>query len=164
MQQAPNNSPAQHLQSILLQVLPNKQYQLPRALLTVNEKQSSDPISEYLTVDMSKPLTFDGSKSATGSATKLKYFWDFGDGQSSTDGVVIHHYEQQKKSEIVFAVLRVTNNDGFMSDTYAQINNPESTPTGRYSCRIYFNCSSRSRYVEPKKKLMIYGREDVLFI
>jgi hypothetical protein len=43
--------------------------------------------------------------------------------------VVIHHYEQQKKSEIVFAVLRVTNNDGFMSDTYAQINNPESTPS-----------------------------------
>src|SRR5581483_363653 len=75
--------PPQVLQSIMLYIVPEKEYKLPKSVILVNGKGSKDPVTDVLIYKFGDTFTFDGSKSEGGDSTITSYFWDFGDGQTS---------------------------------------------------------------------------------
>ncbi len=110
----------QVVQSVLLNVLPDKSYKLPKAVIKVNGQGSLDPLIDVLVFKFGDSLSFDASSSISISPI-TSYFWDFGDGQSSDKDKVTHLY--QKDKQLNFPLLRITNKDGFLSDAYVEIDN-----------------------------------------
>lgn len=108
------------MQSVLINILPDKEYVLPKAVILVNGKQSTDPLSEPLLFSFADMLLFDGSKS-TSSNDITSYFWDFGDMSSSKQKKVGYLYKDDLR--IVFPVLRITDKNGFISDAFIQVDN-----------------------------------------
>jgi hypothetical protein len=106
-------------QSILLHVLPNKSYMLPQAKIMVNKLKSSDPFE----LSLDKELIFNASDSTAQTSIK-EIIWDFGDGMSAKGKQVAHTYDIQKNPvTLVFVTLRVITTDGFIADSFVQINN-----------------------------------------
>lgn len=117
---AHDGTTVQMIDSTFLNILPYKDYQLPQATFTVNGFRSKEPLVDIASLDFAKEAYFDASFS-TSSNSIISYFWDFGDTTSSTGGKTHHLYSQ--KLRMVFPLLRVTDKNGFISDTYIQINN-----------------------------------------
>lgn len=113
----------QLLESALVQVLPNKNYQLPTSVITVNGKRSSNPVTDILTFPLNQPLQFDGSASSSKSSHIVSYFWDFGDEKTATGVKLMHIYSSTLDLPQAFPVLRVTDANGFFTDSYLQIQN-----------------------------------------
>lgn len=111
----------QLLESVLFHVLPNKQYKLPTSVITVNGKQSKDPLVNTLSFSYNNPIHLDGSSSEKGSVPIKSYFWDLGDSTHATGNRQDHTYKADLR--IVFPVLRVTDENGFISDSFLQVNN-----------------------------------------
>lgn len=107
----------QLLESALINVVPDLNYQLPNAAILVDGQQSSDPLTDILNVDFTKPVSLDGSKSTSASSI-TSYFWDFGD-QTKGNGIVVTHTYKTDSNQ-VFAVLRITNSDGFFADQFVE--------------------------------------------
>ncbi len=118
-----NNEEPQLLQTTFLSIVPNKEYKLPKAVIVLNGRQISSPLTDVVNLDLNKQqeVTFDGTKSVAPSSKIVSYFWDFGDGSSSTESVVKHIIKQ--KGQLVFPLLRIKDSDGFIADTYVQITN-----------------------------------------
>lgn len=119
----PNTKPL--LQAILITVLPNKNYRLPQAQITVDNKKIIDPSSSSLTLT-SNDVRFDAGNSKPGSAKIVSYFWDLGDGTSSQKKSLSHSYSDQNQLYI-FPMLRVKDANGFISDTYVQLERTAKT-------------------------------------
>lgn len=117
----------QPLQAILINIVPNKDYQLPKAVIKVNKRIINDPDQP---LEIAKgDVELDATSSKPGSAKITNYFWDLGDGKDSAQSVLKYSYEDLNKTYI-FPMLRVKDANGFISDTYAQLEIlPESQTT-----------------------------------
>jgi hypothetical protein len=124
------NDQPQILQSTLINILPDKNYQLPVAVIKVNGAISKDPLIDYFTLDMKKEVNFDASGS-TSSSKIVSYTWDFGDAESG-NGVSLKHKITKDLSQ-VYPVLRIKNEDGFMADSYVEIKEGEENQNNMQS-------------------------------
>ena len=110
----------QLLESVLVNVLPasptggpDKNYQLPKAVIKVNGQQSRDPLTDILQFNFQDKLQFECSKSDC--------FWDFGDQKSGFGPTQTHEYPSDLSQ--VFVVLRVKDENGFIADNFVEIQN-----------------------------------------
>lgn len=104
----------QMIESALINVLPDKNYQLPKAVISVNGKQSKDPLTDILHFNLHDNLQFECSGG-------ISCFWDFGDQTSAYGKTQTHKYATNLSQ--VFVVLRVKNADGFIADNFVEIKN-----------------------------------------
>lgn len=123
----------QLFESALFNILPGENYQLPKAVIKINGQESKDPLAGFFELNLSKNVNLDASLSRAGSNPIASYFWDFGDQQSSTQKVVDHSYPSNVAQ--VFPVLRIKDANGFIADSYSEIentsaNNPLSNNSG----------------------------------
>ncbi len=110
----------QLLESVLINVLPDKNYALPQAEILVNGRTSKDPLTDIIKADFKDSIALDGSKST--SANKItEFFWDFGDQKSSSGDKQNHRYTPDLSQ--IFMLLRVKDNNGFIADNYVEIQN-----------------------------------------
>jgi hypothetical protein len=121
-----NQPPTQFIDSFLLHIVPNKNFSdFPQAVIQVNGKPANtDPKYNLVKLDFQKPVTFDASLSKSQSGKITAYFWNFGDGQSSTAIQQTHTYGTR---DFAAVVLRVKDSNGFISDSFVGIR--ESTET-----------------------------------
>jgi len=113
------------LQAILLNIVPNKNYKLPKAIIKVNGETIEDPNSSIPLNE--KKITLDASSSVEGSAKITSYFWDIGDGKSTHQRIFEHSYTDYNKTYI-FPLLRVVDANGFINDTFVQLEKAPSAP------------------------------------
>lgn len=111
----------QLLQSTFLNILPNHNYLLPKAVITVNGLTPKDPLTDILTANFKETLNFDATKSQVTNGQIVSYIWDFGDGKTDTQAKTTHQYTSDLNQ--TFPVLRIKDSNGFISDTYAEIEN-----------------------------------------
>ncbi len=107
------------IQSVMLNIVPDKNYQLPKSNIVVNGWESKDPLTDMLESSFEAEYKFDGSKSSGGSSKIVEYFWDFGDGKSGEGPKANHRYTTNPYT--VFPLLRVKTEDGFIADSFVQI-------------------------------------------
>lgn len=148
----------QLLESALVQVLPNKDYQLPISVIKVNNQHSSDPVKDILTFPPNQTLQFDGSESTSKSSKIVSYFWDFGDENTTTGVKQTHSYTLDLPQ--VFPVLRVTDANGFFADSYLQIQNKVGAQQDTQTDSTKITKSSESS----NKLLYIVGGVGILVI
>lgn len=117
---------ARLMESILLNILADKNYKLPKAAATVDGQTPKDPLLDTLKADFSKELKFDAAKSDGGGAKIAEYLWDFGDTKTSNKQEVGHKYGTGHLA--FYIVLRVKNADGFINDGFVQIQNTKFQP------------------------------------
>lgn len=108
-------------ESVLVTILPNSNYQLPQARIYVNNKGVHDSLTDYVWVDFSQEMQFDGLRSQAGSSAIVSYLWDFGDQKSATKARIVHAYD--KTTGQSYPILRVIDANGFISDTFIELNN-----------------------------------------
>ncbi len=112
----------QLIQSILINVIPDENYQVPKVEIRINGKTSKDPLIDIFYIPFSEKINFD----ATGLQSQskiIKYMWDFGDSQYAEGPSVTHAYSKDLPQQQVFPILRVVSQDGFFTDSYVQITN-----------------------------------------
>jgi len=118
------------LQAILINIVPDKDYKLPKAIIKINNREVKDP-NQPVQVS-NKSITLDGSSSKNGSAKIISYFWDKGDGESTPEQKFKDTYSGINEV-YVFPMLRVKDANGFINDTFVQIDmsstNESSRPT-----------------------------------
>jgi hypothetical protein len=117
------------LDSVMLQILPDKNYRLPKPYIAVNGIVRSNSLTDVLSVSFTKPIKFDASLSEQGSSKIATYFWDFGDGKTSDKTVTYHSYE--KSAKMFFPFLRLIDENGFIVDSFVQLNNDYYPNPGR---------------------------------
>ncbi len=110
----------QLLESVLVNILPAGNYSLPQTIISVNNKQSKDPLVDILQFDFKDNLSLDGSLSKSSSEI-TEYFWDFGDQKSDTGAKKEHRYPKDLSQ--TFIVLRIKNKDGFIADNFVEVQN-----------------------------------------
>ncbi len=116
----------QLFQSVLLNVLPDASYQLPKAKILINGKTSSDPLVNTLKFEYGQKLSFDAGQSTAPSSKIVSYFWDFGDSQTSNDAKTTHTYSKDLPQQQVFPVLRTRDENGFIADNFVEVDNRQS--------------------------------------
>lgn len=121
----PNTKPL--LQAVLLNVLPNKDYKLPKAKITVNGKTVKDPLNDTLSFPQGTTITLSAAASTVGSSPITSYLWDSGDGRSSNKKTFPLQYSSDKA--YVFPLVRIKDAKGFISDAYVQIENTSEKTT-----------------------------------
>lgn len=114
------------IESVLINILPNKDYQLPLARLSINNSLVSDPFNDSSNASFRNPINFSAEESL-GPGT-LKFIWDFGDGTTGSTGSVIHKYADT--TQVIFPILRAIDANGFYSDTYARLYNTDINTVG----------------------------------
>ncbi len=110
----------QIIESILVNIVPNKNYLLPQAKIIVNDKFSKDPLTDILQFSFQDKLEFDARKSS-GQASIVEFFWDFGDQKSAFGPTQTHQYPNDLSQ--TFVVLRVKDKNGFLGDAFVEIQN-----------------------------------------
>jgi hypothetical protein len=108
----------QLIQSMIINIVPSKDFKLPKAVLLINGRQSKDPLTDTLQAKFNQEFEFDGAMSES-DAPITEYIWDFGDGQLSAGAKISHKYTTNPYT--VFPVLRIKTSDGFIADAFAQI-------------------------------------------
>ncbi len=109
------------IHSVLINILPDNNYQLPIAVIKINNQKSNDPLTDILKVDFNSDINFDGSDSVTGSSKIVSYFWDFGDEESSNSKVVNHSFSKKTGLSQAFPLLRIKDENGFIADAFVEI-------------------------------------------
>lgn len=120
-------SEPQLLQSTLLHIVPSKDYKVPKALISINRILITDPLMQVQTLSFDNEVQLSAEKLESDSPI-IEYTWDFGDENVlKTDKPTVAHRYNEKDFPyglpIVFPILRIKNKDGFIADTFAQINN-----------------------------------------
>ncbi|HSW76212.1 MAG TPA: PKD domain-containing protein [Candidatus Saccharimonadales bacterium] len=115
------NTPDQLIESLLINIVPDKNYQLPKSAIKVNGKSSNEKNYNILDFDLVNSLSFDGSGSYSKSSQLVKYSWDFGDDKTGNGISSNHEYELPQAFATV--VLRVYDQNGFFADSYVNIRN-----------------------------------------
>jgi hypothetical protein len=114
---------SQLIQSVLINILPNNNYQLPKPVIKINNRQSKDSLIDVLYLPFGTNLEFDASQSEASSSKIVSYTWDFGDSSSTNQPRAAHLYSKDMPQQQVFPVLRLKDSNGFIADTYVQITN-----------------------------------------
>lgn len=112
----------QLIQSTLINILPDQNYQMPQSKIKVNAQESTDPLIDIIQVDFSKAISFDSSLS-TANGEIVEHFWDFGDGKTSNEQNPTYSYDPEMIQ--VFPVLRVKDSNGFIHDSFIEISETE---------------------------------------
>lgn len=120
----------QLIQSTLINILPGKNYQMPQSKMTVNGKSSKDPLTDIIKIDLKKAVQFNSSQSIATDGVS-EYLWDFGDGKTSNEVNPMHTYEADTMQ--VFPVLRVKDKNGFIHDSFLQLESSEDASLGARS-------------------------------
>lgn len=96
---------------------------MPKAVIKINGKTSSDPLTDVLKFKLDESLQFDASSSEAKSSRIVSYFWDFGDQKKSSESLLKHSYD--KTLTQVFPALRVKDSNGFIADSFVEIENSQ---------------------------------------
>ncbi len=123
----------QLFQSVLLNVIPDTNYQLPKAKISIEGKTSREPFLDILKFPFGTKLNFDASGSTAPSSKIVDYFWDFGDSQSAGGEKVSHTYSKDLPQQQVFSVLRTRDDNGFIADTFVEVDNRKGESTSATS-------------------------------
>ncbi len=115
------------LQTTMIHIVSDKDYAIPKAIISVNGQQIRDTLVDIMYLPLSKPVIFDASKSTSGSKI-VSYQWDFGDKvfKETKESKITYQYRLENYKyglPLAFVVLRVKDENGFIADTYVQINN-----------------------------------------
>lgn len=105
--------------TVQLDIVSTSDYKRPIAKMQINNKFIEDPMRDTVEIQPAKPVAFDGSTSV---GKIVKYQWDFGDEKSSDKKIVKHRYSRD--SYFPVPVLRVTDENGLVNDTYVMVNLP----------------------------------------
>lgn len=108
-------------ESVQIDILPNRDYKLPKAVITVNGKKIEDPLKESLNIDLNKEITLDASESVSGSSKIVEYGWDFDDGKTSKSAKSEHRYKLPQY--YASPGLYVKDENGFISYTFVNLTN-----------------------------------------
>jgi hypothetical protein len=106
-------------ESVLLQVIPNKDYKIPQAVIKVNDKKGTNENYNILDFDLNNALSFDASGSVPGTAKIVKYTWEFGDDKSGKGKSV-------RPQAFATVVLRIEDENGIFSDAFVNLRNSGS--------------------------------------
>jgi hypothetical protein len=117
--------PVQLVESVQLNILPDKKYILPQATIVVNELRSPHPLQDSLQVDLHRPIQFDASLSQSPSSDVVEYIWDFGDGHSLRGEKVTYTYTSPPFYTPV--ALQIKDRNGFISQTLVGLRNGVET-------------------------------------
>jgi len=117
------------LQTVLVNILPNSNYRLPKAVIAINGQVNSNPGNSNFLVPGKKTLMLDGSHSQKGSAEIVEYLWDMGD-TTSRNGSTINYQYNDPALHYIFPILRIKDANGFIDDTHAQIEQDNSLAKG----------------------------------
>jgi hypothetical protein len=143
------NAEPQVIQSVILHVVDDPSYVLPKTKVYVNGVEGKDIKSDWIETNLTKPIHVEGKVSELGTSKNLSYQWDFGDGTTGEGIKTEHTYASAPNS--VMVVFRVKDENGFIIDSAAGlVNNPNvtvaptpivaSAPQGRnYSILIIFS-------------------------
>jgi hypothetical protein len=101
--------------------------EMPQSKILVNGQASKDPLTDIVKTDFRKAVQFDSSES-TAMGGVVEYMWDFGDGNTSTEANPSHTYESEGFQ--VFPVLRVKDKNGFIHDSFLQLENIDESSKG----------------------------------
>jgi hypothetical protein len=115
----------QIIQSVLINILPDANYQIPIYRISVNGQESKDPLVDVIKLKFGSEFEFKGVVVNKPTSQVRSYFWDFGDQQSSQEKEPKHSYNQDLGQ--VFPILRVIDNNGFISDSFVEIENSKLT-------------------------------------
>lgn len=91
----------------------------PKMVFVAKPKETPAPTGQPLSCNT---FTFDGSKSYDPDNTKLTYFWDFGDGTTSTDPRVMHTYKDAGKYLVKLIVTDASDAKCNTADTQQMVN------------------------------------------
>ncbi len=122
----PNYQDPIELETMQVNILPNKNAQVPKAVIKINGKTITDPFIEPVFIGKDSNVEFD----ARGSQGKIKtYKWDFGDGSKLATGEKVEHKFDfsQPYAYSFFSVLRVEDENGLYSDTVVQVSKEEDS-------------------------------------
>ena len=111
----------QLLESVELNVLPSIGYKLPKAVISLNGFTKPNAPNNEFHLPMHQVISYDASRSLAGSSPIKSYFWDLGDSNSSAETQLTHTFPQDMR--LAFIVLRVTDTNGFIADTYTSVRN-----------------------------------------
>jgi len=121
----PAQPPTQFIDSFLLNIMPNKNYnKLPKAIIKINDKQLKSPYDKTQNINFNYPVYLDAGQSVALSSEIVQYLWNFGDGETSSDPVTTHIYKTRQNYDTI--VLRVKDKNGFISDAFVGLNNDTS--------------------------------------
>lgn len=102
-----------------IDIVPSMEYKRPMAKININGKLIENPLRDTTEIKPAVPVSFDGSSSV---GNIVKYQWDFGDEKSSEKKMTKHRYSRD--SYFPVPVLRVTDENGLVGDTYAMLDLP----------------------------------------
>lgn len=112
------NNP-QVIDTVYLNILPNKDYQLPNSIITVNDKKITNPQAS-LNLDLNNEIKF-GVADNKSSSKIVQYNWDFSDDQASSQTSNVHKYKLPQY--FATPMLRVKDANEFWADSYVRIVN-----------------------------------------
>jgi hypothetical protein len=113
----------QLIQSTLIHILPDHNYQLPQAKIIVNGKVSNDPLTDPIAVNFKNSIHLDATSSLA-QGNNLEFYWDLGDGKFRKEKEVDYNYDADSMQ--VFPVLRVKDQNGFIGDAYVELTDEQS--------------------------------------
>lgn len=103
--------------TLLIHVIPSDNFKTPVAVISVNGKKIRDPKNELTVTKPGQPVNLVASLEPNNS--NLKYLWDLGNGSSSSEEKVVQTYPPNYS--FVSPILKIQDEDGFISYTYANI-------------------------------------------
>lgn len=130
----------QIIESALINILPDKNYQLPKAVLKANKRVGTNKNYNILDFDLVNDIEFEGHESFSSSSNINKNEWDFGDDKTATGSNVVHRYELPQAFATV--ILRVHDTNGFFTDAYVNIRNNGKNDPDAQSNGIKINTRS----------------------
>lgn len=125
-------------ETVQLDILPNKDYQLPRVVIKVNGQTRDDPLKGSINFDLNKTLNFDASDSKAPSSKIVEYTWDFGDGKKSNQKIVSHRYKLPQY--YISPALQIKDENGFIAQTFIDITNSgKNEPNSGFSLEDFIS-------------------------
>ena len=109
------------LQSVVINVLPDKNYQLPTVKIKVNNQEPKDPIVDIVQLKYDQQVNFQAEAKASEGATISSYQWDFNDSETANTANVSHAYKNDQDRSEFFPIVRVEDSNGFCADAYVQL-------------------------------------------
>lgn len=115
----PNAAPLL-IESLLIQVLPDKNYSAPKPVIKINGKKGTKKDYNILEFDLKDRLDFDASESKANSKI-VSYQWDFGD--ENTGRGIKQSHKYQLPQAFATVILRVTDEKGLFADQFVNVRN-----------------------------------------
>ncbi len=120
----------QLIESVQLNILPQKGYVLPQPRILIDRQQVGE---EIIPRNLQNPVRFDVSIKKAPN-TEISYLWDLGDGKSSTKKTLVYTYDSEPA--LMIPALRVKDSNGFITDTFVLLKNNKDSAGYTFSTEI----------------------------